>query len=178
MYRGEVLALVGDNGAGKSTLIRAISGAIVPDSGSIEFDGNNVTFNSPTDATAVGIETVHQNFGLVDELDVTQNVFLGRELTRSSLGFLTRLDKQEIRRQTIELLRNFLITMPKLNDPVLKLSRGQRQIIAISRLLLAEPKLLIMDEPMTALGIDEGSKVLELVSRLRTSDITTLVEIR
>jgi ABC-type sugar transport system ATPase subunit len=88
MYRGEVLALVGDNGAGKSTLIRAISGAIVPDSGSIEFDGNNVTFNSPTDATAVGIETVHQNFGLVDELDVTQNVFLGRELTRSSLGFL------------------------------------------------------------------------------------------
>jgi energy-coupling factor transporter ATP-binding protein EcfA2 len=68
--------------------------------------------------------------------------------------------------------------MPKLNDPVLKLSRGQRQIIAISRLLLAEPKLLIMDEPMTALGIDEGSKVLELVSRLRTSDITTLVEIR
>ena len=175
MYRGEVLALVGDNGAGKSTLIKAISGALVPDSGSIEFDGIDVRFNRPTDATAVGIETVHQNLGLVDELDVTQNVFLGRELMRPFLGVLPRLDKQEMRRQTVELLRNFSIAMPKLNDPVRKLSGGQRQIIAISRLLLAEPKLLIMDEPMAALGIDEGSKVLDLVSKLRTSGITTLI---
>lgn len=175
MYRGEVLALVGDNGAGKSTLIKAISGAIVPDSGSIEFDGAIVNFTKPTDATAVGIETVHQNLGLVDELDVTQNVFLGRELQRTSFGFLPRLDKQEMRRQTVDLLRNFSIAMPKLNDPVRKLSGGQRQIIAISRLLLAEPKLLIMDEPMAALGIDEGSKVLELVCKLRTSGITTLI---
>tara|TARA_R110000868_G_scaffold106340_9_gene291719 strand:- start:3464 stop:4294 length:831 start_codon:yes stop_codon:yes gene_type:complete len=175
MYRGEVLALVGDNGAGKSTLIKAISGAIVPDSGSIQFDGHNVSFARPTDATVVGIETVHQNLGLVDELDVTQNVFLGREITQSSLGFLPRLDKQEMRRKTVELLHNFSIAMPKLNDPVRKLSGGQRQIIAISRLLLAEPKLLIMDEPMAALGIDEGSKVLELVARLRKAGITTLI---
>ncbi|MDA1287517.1 MAG: ATP-binding cassette domain-containing protein [Proteobacteria bacterium] len=175
MYRGEVLALVGDNGAGKSTLIKAISGALVPDSGSIRFDGTEVSFARPTDATAVGIETVHQNLGLVDELDVTQNVFLGRELTQSSLGFLPRLDKQEMRRQTVELLRNFSIAMPKLNDPVRKLSGGQRQIIAISRLLLAEPKLLIMDEPMAALGIDEGSKVLQLVAKLRETGITTLI---
>jgi len=175
MYRGEVLALVGDNGAGKSTLIKAISGAIVPDSGSIQFDGADVSFAFPTDATAVGIETVHQNLGLVDELDVTQNVFLGRELTRSSFGFLPRLDKQEMRRKTVDLLRNFSITMPKLNDPVRKLSGGQRQIIAISRLLLTQPKLLIMDEPMAALGIDEGSKVLELVAKLRDTGITTLI---
>jgi ABC-type sugar transport system ATPase subunit len=175
MYRGEVLALVGDNGAGKSTLIKVISGALVPDSGSIRFDGTEVSFARPTDATAVGIETVHQNLGLVDELDVTQNVFLGRELTQSSLGFLPRLDKQEMRRQTVELLRNFSIAMPKLNDPVRKLSGGQRQIIAISRLLLAEPKLLIMDEPMAALGIDEGSKVLQLVAKLRETGITTLI---
>jgi ABC-type sugar transport system ATPase subunit len=175
IYRGEVLALVGDNGAGKSTLIKAISGALVPDAGSIHFDGTEVSFTRPTDATAVGIETVHQNLGLVDELDVTQNVFLGRELTQSSLGFLPRLDKQEMRRQTVELLRNFSIAMPKLNDPVRKLSGGQRQIIAISRLLLAEPKLLIMDEPMAALGIDEGSKVLQLVAKLRETGITTLI---
>lgn len=175
MYRGEVLALVGDNGAGKSTLIKAISGAIVPDSGSIQFDGKKVSFARPTDATAVGIETVHQNLGLVDELDVTQNVFLGRELTQTSLGFLPRLNKQDMRRKTVELLRNFSIAMPKLNDPVRKLSGGQRQIIAISRLLLAEPKLLIMDEPMAALGIDEGSKVLELVAKLRETGITTLI---
>ena len=175
MYRGEVLALVGDNGAGKSTLIKVISGALVPDSGSIRFDGTEVSFARPTDATAVGIETVHQNLGLVDELDVTQNVFLGRELTQSSLGFLPRLDKQEMRRQTVELLRNFSIAMPKLNDPVRKLSGGQRQIIAISRLLLAEPKLLIMDEPLAALGIDEGSKVLQLVAKLRETGIATLI---
>tara|TARA_B100000780_G_scaffold59767_1_gene38278 strand:+ start:313 stop:1008 length:696 start_codon:yes stop_codon:yes gene_type:complete len=175
MYHGEVLALVGDNGAGKSTLIKAISGAIVPDSGSIQFGGVDVTFTRPTDATDVGIETVHQNLGLVDELDVTQNVFLGRELTQSALRFLPRLDKQEMRRQTVELLRNFSIAMPKLNDPVRKLSGGQRQIIAISRLLLAEPKLLIMDEPMAALGIDEGSKVLRLVAKLRETGITTLI---
>jgi len=175
LYRGEILALVGDNGAGKSTLIKAISGALVPDSGSIEFDGTQATFHRPTDATRVGIETVHQNLGLVDELDVTQNVFLGRELTQTSFGFLPRLDKQEMRRQTVDLLRNFSIAMPKLNDPVRKLSGGQRQIIAISRLLLAKPKLLIMDEPMAALGIDEGSKVLELVSRLKTSGITVLI---
>ena len=175
IYRGEVLALVGDNGAGKSTLIKAISGALVPDAGSIRFDGTEVSFTRPTDATAVGIETVHQNLGLVDELDVTQNVFLGRELTQSSLGFLPRLDKQEMRRQTVELLRNFSIAMPKLNDPVRKLSGGQRQIIAISRLLLAEPKLLIMDEPMAALGIDEGSKVLQLVAKLRETGIATLI---
>lgn len=175
ILRGEVLALVGDNGAGKSTLIKAISGAIVPDSGSILFDGAEVILARPTDATSVGIETVHQNLGLVDELDVTQNVFLGRELTQITLGFLPRLNKQEMRRQTVELLRNFSIAMPKLNDPVRKLSGGQRQIIAISRLLLAEPKLLIMDEPMAALGIDEGSKVLELVGRLRETGITTLI---
>lgn len=175
MYNGEVLALVGDNGAGKSTLIKAISGAIIPDSGSIQFDGTDMTFTRPTDATDVGIETVHQNLGLIDELDVTQNVFLGRELTQLTLGFLPRLNKQEMRRQTVKLLRNFSIAMPKLNDPVRKLSGGQRQIIAISRLLLAEPKLLIMDEPMAALGIDEGSKVLELVAKLRETGITTLI---
>ena len=102
-------------------------------------------------------------------------MFLGRELTQSALRFLPRLDKQEMRRQTVELLRNFSIAMPKLNDPVRKLSGGQRQIIAISRLLLAEPKLLIMDEPMAALGIDEGSKVLRLVAKLRETGITTLI---
>lgn len=175
LYRGEILALVGDNGAGKSTLIKTISGALVPDSGSIIFDGVSVSFSRPTDASAVGIETVHQNLGLVDELNVTQNVFLGRELTKSALGFLPHLDKQEMRHQTIELLRNFSIAMPKLNDPVHKLSGGQRQIIAISRLLLTQPKLLIMDEPMAALGIDEGSKVLELVRRLRDSGIAILI---
>lgn len=173
--RGEIIALVGDNGAGKSTLIKALSGAIIPDGGEIVFDGASVSFRSPTDAQNVGIETVHQSLGLVDELDVPQNVFLGRELTRRAFGLVTILDKATMRQRTHDLLQNFSIGLPTLNEPVRRLSGGQRQTIAISRLLLAEPQLLIMDEPMAALGVDEGSKVLDLVERLRERGITTLI---
>jgi ABC-type sugar transport system ATPase subunit len=172
---GEILALVGDNGAGKSTLIKALSGAIAPDDGEIEVGGKPVAFRSPTDATAAGIETVHQSLGLVDELDVPQNVFLGRELTRRAFGVVPCLDKTEMRRRTRELLQNFSIGLPTLNEPVRRLSGGQRQTIAISRLLLAEPQLLIMDEPMAALGVDEGSKVLDLVVRLREKGMAILM---
>jgi ABC-type sugar transport system ATPase subunit len=173
--QGEIIALVGDNGAGKSTLIKALSGAVAPDDGDIVFDGKSVVFRTPTDATNVGIETVHQSLGLVDELDVPLNVFLGRELTRKAFGFVTVLDKAEMRRKTHELLASFSIGLPTLNEPVRRLSGGQRQTIAISRLLLAQPKLLIMDEPMAALGVDEGSKVLALVQQLRDKGITTLI---
>ncbi|MDF1608656.1 ATP-binding cassette domain-containing protein [Hoeflea sp. YIM 152468] len=175
IVRGEIIALVGDNGAGKSTLIKTLSGAIVPDGGDIVFDGSSVSFHKPTDAQDVGIETVHQSLGLVDELDVPQNVFLGRELTRKVLGAITVLDKATMRQRTHDLLQNFSIGLPTLNEPVRRLSGGQRQTIAISRLLLAEPQLLIMDEPMAALGVDEGSKVLALVERLREQGITTLI---
>lgn len=173
--RGEILALVGDNGAGKSTLIKALSGAISPDDGEIRVNGKVVDFRTPNDATEVGIETVHQSLGLVDELDVPQNVFLGRELTKKALGVVTYLDKAEMRRKTHELLQHFSIGLPTLNEPVRRLSGGQRQTIAISRLLLAEPQLLIMDEPMAALGVDEGSKVLDLVVRLRERGMTVLI---
>jgi ABC-type sugar transport system ATPase subunit len=172
---GEIIALVGDNGAGKSTLIKTLSGAIVPEEGEIVFEGKPVVFRGPTDATDVGIETVHQSLGLVDELDVPLNVFLGRELTRKAFGFVTVLDRAEMRKRTYDLLNNFSIGLPTLNEPVLRLSGGQRQTIAISRLLLAQPKLLIMDEPMAALGVDEGSKVLALVEELRKKGITTLI---
>jgi len=173
--RGEIIALVGDNGAGKSTLIKALSGALIPDGGEISFDGTAVNFRKPTDAQEVGIETVHQSLGLVDELDVPQNVFLGRELTRKIFGLVTVLDKATMRQRTHDLLQNFSIGLPTLNEPVRRLSGGQRQTIAISRLLLTEPRLLIMDEPMAALGVDEGSKVLALVATLRERGITTLI---
>jgi ABC-type sugar transport system ATPase subunit len=172
--RGEIMALVGDNGAGKSTLIKVLSGAMAPDAGEIRIDGRAVTLASPNDATALGIETVHQSLGLVDELDVPQNVFLGRELMRRVLG-VPVLDKAEMRRRTVTLLENFAIGLPTLNEPVRRLSGGQRQTIAISRLLLGEPRLLIMDEPMAALGVDEGGKVLALVERLRERGLTTLI---
>lgn len=175
IVRGEIIALVGDNGAGKSTLIKTLSGAIIPDGGDIVFDGTPVRFRKPTDAQDVGIETVHQSLGLVDELDVPQNVFLGRELTHKIFGVITVLNKATMRQRTHDLLQTFSIGLPTLNEPVRRLSGGQRQTIAISRLLLAEPQLLIMDEPMAALGVDEGSKVLALVVKLREQGITTLI---
>ncbi|MDZ5698514.1 ATP-binding cassette domain-containing protein [Chelativorans sp. M5D2P16] len=173
--RGEILALVGDNGAGKSTLIKVLSGAIIPDEGEIRLKGEPVAFKRPTDARGRGIETVHQSLGLIDELDVPQNVFLGRELTKPVAGFFRALDKAEMRRRTRELLQNFSIGLPTLNEPVRRLSGGQRQTIAISRLLLSEPDLLIMDEPMAALGVDEGQKVLDLVVRLKAKGMTVLM---
>ncbi len=173
--RGEILAIVGDNGAGKSTLIKALSGALRPDSGEIRIDGEPVDIRSPRDAAALGIETVHQSLGLVDALDVTQNVFLGREIVKKVLGVLPQLDQKTMRRRTRELLERFAIDLPTLNEPVSSLSGGQRQTVAISRLLLAEPRILIMDEPMAALGVDEGKKVLELVATLRSRGLTILI---
>lgn len=175
LHKGEILALVGDNGAGKSTLIKALSGALVPDEGEIRIEGKPVDFRSPSDATAAGIETVHQSLGLVDELDVPQNVYLGRELTTRSFGVFPTLDKTQMRERTQDLLQRFSIGLPTLNEPVHRLSGGQRQVIAISRLLLGDPQLLIMDEPMAALGVDEGSKVLDLVARLREQNMAILM---
>lgn len=172
--RGEIIALVGDNGAGKSTLIKVLSGVLRPDEGEIRFAERLVTLASPQDAIDLGIETVHQNLGLVNELDVPQNVFLGRELRKRVFG-LPMLDKAEMRRRTVALLQNFAIGLPTLNEPVEQLSGGQRQTIAISRLLLTEPRLMIMDEPMAALGVDEGSKVLALIERMREQGLTILV---
>lgn len=173
--KGEILALVGDNGAGKSTLIKALSGALQPDGGEIVLEGEAVDLRAPRDATERGIETVHQNLGLVDTLNVPENVFLGREIKTRLLGLFPQLDHREMRRRTRDLLDRFAIGLPTLNQPVRRLSGGQRQTIAISRLLLAEPKLLIMDEPMAALGVDEGGKVLDLVVRLREEGLTVLI---
>lgn len=173
--RGEVVALVGDNGAGKSTLIKAISGALRPDGGEIRLDGTAVSFKTPREAADAGIETVHQNLGLVDALDVPQNVFLGREMMHKLFGLVPQLDAAAMRRETVALLNRFSINIPTLNEPVSQLSGGQRQTIAISRLLLVEPQLLIMDEPMAALGVDEGRKVLDLVVTLKKSGLAILL---
>lgn len=173
--RGEVLALVGDNGAGKSTLVKALSGAQPPDSGKIEVDGHSVQLRSPRDADAAGIGCVHQGLGLVDTLNVPENVFLGRELQFKRFGFLPQLDHARMREQTIELLERFSVDLPRLNDPVIKRSGGQRQTVAISRLLLQDVSLVIMDEPMAALGVEEGRRVLDLVGNMRNQGISIIV---
>lgn len=173
--RGEVMALVGDNGAGKSTLVKALSGAQPPDSGQIFSHGQPIELRSPRDADAAGIGCIHQSLGLVDALNVPENVFLGREMQRKRFGFLPELDHASMRAKTVELLERFGVNVSSLNKPVVKLSGGQRQSIAISRLLLQDVGLVIMDEPMAALGVDEGQRVMDLVSTMRDEGISIFI---
>ena len=175
IYTGEIFALVGDNGAGKSTLVKALSGAEPQDSGSIEFDGKLVKLAKPRDADEIGIGCLYQGLGLVDALNVPENVFLGQEIQKQILGFIPQLDHVQMREKTIELLQQFGVDLPKVNDPVVNLSGGQRQTVAISRLLLKNIKLVIMDEPMAALGVDEGSKVLKLIENMKSKNISVIV---
>ena len=175
IYTGEIFALVGDNGAGKSTLVKALSGATPQDSGSIEFDGKPVKLVKPRDADEIGIGCLHQGLGLVDALNVPENVFLGQEIQKQILGFIPQLDHVQMREKTIELLQQFGVDLPKVNDAVVNLSGGQRQTVAISRLLLKNVKLVIMDEPMAALGVDEGSKVLKLIENMKSKNISVIV---
>ena len=172
---GEILALVGDNGAGKSTLVKALAGAQPPDSGRIEIDGAPRQLNAPRDADAAGIGCLHQGLGLVDTLNVPENVFLGRELRTRRLGLVPELDHARMRERTIDLLARFGVDLPRLNEPVVKLSGGQRQTIAISRLLLKDVRLVIMDEPMAALGVEEGRRVLDLVGAMRERGVSVIV---
>ena len=172
---GEILALVGDNGAGKSTLVKALAGAQPPDDGRIEIDGAPRQLNAPRDADAAGIGCLHQGLGLVDTLNVPENVFLGRELRTRRLGLVPELAHARMRERTIDLLARFGVDLPRLNEPVVKLSGGQRQTIAISRLLLKDVRLVIMDEPMAALGVEEGRRVLDLVRAMRERGVSVIV---
>lgn len=173
--QNEIMALVGDNGAGKSTLVKVLSGAEIPDEGTIYIGDKPVHIQSPHDAHDYGIATLHQHLGLVDCFDVPQNVFLGRELTTSVLGVFPLLRRTEMIERTKTLLRELDIRLPYLDRPVSTMSGGQRQAVAISRLLLGDIKLIIMDEPMAALGVHEGQKVLDLISRLSQRGISFLI---
>ena len=171
---GEVVALVGDNGAGKSTLVKIIAGAQTADSGEIALRGEIASVKSPKDATNLGIAALHQSLGLVGSLNVFENIFLGREETRS-FGPVKMLDKRKMRERAIELLGELAIDVPRLGVPVLSMSGGQRQCVAISRLLLDQVNLILMDEPMAALGVAEGQKVLGLIERLRERGVAVLI---
>jgi len=171
---GEVVALVGDNGAGKSTLVKIIAGAEPPDEGDFFVRGKSVIIRSPKEAAQLGIATLHQNLGLVGSLNVFENIFLGREIIKR-FGPFTVLDKRAMRSRSIELLSELAIDVPRLSVPVVTMSGGQRQCVAISRLLLDEVKLIIMDEPMAALGVAEGRKVLDIVGKLKSSGVSVLI---
>lgn len=172
--KGEVVALVGDNGAGKSTLVKIIAGAQSADEGEIAVKGETTSFASPKDATDSGIAALHQSLGLVGSLNVYENIFLGREETRA-MGPVQVLDKKKMRERAIELLSELAIDVPRLEVPVVTMSGGQRQCVAISRLLLDDVNLILMDEPMAALGVAEGQKVLDLIERLRDKGVAVLI---
>ncbi|MDQ1007678.1 D-xylose transport system ATP-binding protein [Streptomyces sp. V4I23] len=162
IHAGEVVALVGDNGAGKSTLVKTIAGVHPIDEGVIEWEGRGVSINRPHDAQSLGIATVYQDLALCDNIDVVGNLYLGRELRKRGV-----LDEVEMERRALELLKTLSIRIPSVRIPIASLSGGQRQTVAIARSMLGEPKLVILDEPTAALGVEQTAQVLDLVERLR-----------
>lgn len=169
LYPGEVLAVVGDNGAGKSSLIKALSGAVVPDEGEIQVDGEVVHFRTPIDARKYGIETVYQDLAVAPALDIASNMFLGREKRRTDLfGQLFRkLDTSTMRSEAQRVLDELGIQIKSITQPVETLSGGQRQGVAVARAAAFGTKAVIMDEPTAALGVAESAKVLALIERIR-----------
>lgn len=172
--RGEVTAIVGDNGAGKSTLVRCLVGVHVPDTGSYTFDGERVEFTNPESARDAGIETVHQNLALVDDLTVWQNLFLNRELTKG-FGPIAFLDRKAMKARSAELMSELAINMPPITARVQRLSGGQRQAVALSRASGWGSKLVVLDEPTAALGVQETAKVEQLIADLQSRGITVLI---
>ncbi len=176
LYEGEVLGLVGDNGAGKSTLVNILSGAILSDSGEILFRGEKVHIKHPRDAKRLGIETIYQSLALIDNLDVPANVFIGREIKRGSLGRIFRImNRREMEKKTRELLDRLKISIESIRERVGNLSGGQRQSVAIGRAIFFNAKVLIMDEPTAALGVEETEKVHNLVRHLRDRGLAIIV---
>jgi len=169
---GEVVALAGDNGAGKSTLVKAISGVGPADEATIEFEGREVDIRSPHDAAALGIAVVYQDLALCDNLDVVANMYLGAEARENGLRFM---DEIAMEGRATELLRSLSVRLPSVRAEVGTLSGGQRQSVAISRALLGEPKMVILDEPTAALGVAQTAQVLELVKRLRERGLGVLI---
>jgi D-xylose transport system ATP-binding protein len=163
VYAGEVTALVGDNGAGKSTLVKCFAGINSIDSGDLSFEGNPVVIHDPRQATALGIEFVYQDLALADNLDITQNMFLGRELVRGR-SFLNDGLMEEQARETLSSLS--VRTVSSVRQLVSNLSGGQRQTVAIAKAVLWNSKVVFLDEPTAALGVAQTRQVLDLVRRL------------
>jgi fructose transport system ATP-binding protein len=166
LYPGEILAVIGDNGAGKSSMIKALCGAVIPDSGEIRLGGEIVHFTSPIDAREAGIETVYQNLALSPALSIADNMFLGREIrSEGVLGVYFRaLDRVKMQKFSREKLNELgLMTIQNINQPVETLSGGQRQGVAVARAAAFAKRVVIMDEPTAALGVKESRRVLELI---------------
>ncbi|CAN7595827.1 ATP-binding cassette domain-containing protein [Terrabacter sp. LjRoot27] len=178
LHAGEVLAVIGDNGAGKSTLIKCLTGALVPDAGTIELDGKRVHFQRPQDARDAGIETVYQQLAVIPALDIASNLYLAREERRPGpLGSVLRmLDKKGMRERAGKAVQDLGIqTIQNMGQAVETLSGGQRQAVAVSRAAAFGGKVVVLDEPTAALGVKESNQVLEMVKSLRDKGLGVIL---
>jgi fructose transport system ATP-binding protein len=177
LYRGEILAIIGDNGAGKSTLIKVLSGALQPDEGDVSLDGQRVHFRSPLDSRRAGIETVYQDLAVAPALDIATNVFLGREMRRRGPqgSVLRMLDKRGMRREAKRHFEELKIGIRSMAQPVETLSGGQRQGVAVARAATWAQRVVIMDEPTAALGVKETRQVLDLILRVRERGLPVIL---
>ncbi len=162
LRKGEVLGLIGDNGAGKSTLIKTITGFHKPDSGTISIDGEEVVLKSVSHAQSLGIRTVFQDLALANDLSVYHNMFLNGEITRGPF-----LNNRKMKQKTTQYLEDMGVNIPSIDTEVAMLSGGQRQAIAVARSVYSNAKILLLDEPLAAMGAKEGAMILDLVQRLK-----------
>ena len=178
LFPGEVLAVIGDNGAGKSTLIKCLSGAMLPDRGTIKVDGRQVSFRNTQEARAAGIETVYQTLAVAPALDIASNLYLGREIRREGFAgnVLRMLDKKAMRQHAKAHLEDLgITTLQNIDQSVETLSGGQRQVVAVARTGAFSSKVVILDEPTAALGVRETGQVLRLVRDLRDRGLAVIL---
>ncbi|HEX5621087.1 MAG TPA: ATP-binding cassette domain-containing protein [Solirubrobacteraceae bacterium] len=175
LEQGEVLGLLGDNGAGKSTLIKILCGYHKPDTGTLYLNGEPVELSSVIQARKLGIDTVYQDLALINELSIFHNVFLNRELTYP-LPFRL-LNNREMRRRATEYIADIGVDIPSVKTPVVRLSGGQRQAIAIARSMHSDARILLLDEPLAAMGVREGAIILDLIQRLREAGEVSIIMI-
>jgi fructose transport system ATP-binding protein len=172
---GEHVAVVGDNGAGKSTFVRQITAVEQKSAGQIFFNGQEVHFANPLAAREAGIETVFQTLALADDLDVPSNLFLGREMFKFRLGPFSILDRKAMRERTMEALKKTAVKIPNVDNPIRNMSGGQRQCVAIARAAAFASKLIIMDEPTAALGVQETGQVENIIRGLKERGVPLIL---
>jgi D-xylose transport system ATP-binding protein len=174
VFPGEVVALLGDNGAGKSTLIKIISGTFGPTSGRLLFEGRPVQLSGPADAKAMGVETVYQDLSLCPNVDTVANFFMGREKVRKVMG-LALLDEAAMQAETEQALRDLGTHIPDVRTTVEHLSGGQRQAIELCRFVHWGGRLVLLDEPFAALGVEQTRRGLEMIQRIKAQGVAVLV---